>query len=571
MVRSNKQSYDTYGALGESLLQLEDVADKIFTSITDRVRSQHQQLRGLSSRIQTAQARVEAISGTKRATCVFSSAKYPEINPSSTDYIPISQKRRDEYHIPSTVTISLNTGQWQNGEEGTLELFQFFSETSHEHWLKDHKRKEGIGKVPSRVKSVADVILFNSTELPYHKYRIVDTLAGADQPVDEEEVVEVKRVDLPAPPQSVLGGDDTPRQGAEEYGFRPVLRQVPTFSLPSMLPDLPMVADLSWSGATGDYDQLPSIAPSAVHSAPYSPSGRSSSSRFDSGSVSTRFDPTYAAWRHDSASGDGLMQEASSRGLPRIRVSESPPPERRSRKKASDSQPSSARSRDGTKAASERGQTFMAPAPTPPPPPPPPVPPQFMRNQTAPPAGGLQLMSNTKGSEKSNPLVRAESSRAIAGNQVASNPYSAPALPVLDNQRAALLASIRDSGMNILRKTTRADGSLPSLDTSGRELSGGNDDREPNNKLTSPGPKQPLNVLAEMAKSLTLRRLSMRGASHDQMSMKSEHRPAAVDEDHASGSGDNSGKIPMPSDNAYMAAQRNEELSDDDEDDDWEE
>lgn len=29
---------------------------------------------------------------------------------------------------------------------------------------------------------------------------------------------------------------------------------------------------------------------------------------------------------------------------------------------------------------------------------------------------------------------------------------------------------------------------------------------------------QPLNVLAEMAKSLTLRRLSMRGASHDQVS-----------------------------------------------------
>lgn len=37
MIQSNKQPYDMYGALGESLLQLEDVADKIFTSITDRV------------------------------------------------------------------------------------------------------------------------------------------------------------------------------------------------------------------------------------------------------------------------------------------------------------------------------------------------------------------------------------------------------------------------------------------------------------------------------------------------------------------------------------------------------
>lgn len=29
----------------------------------------------------------------------------------------------------------------QNQEEGTLELFQFFSETSHEYWMKDRKQK----------------------------------------------------------------------------------------------------------------------------------------------------------------------------------------------------------------------------------------------------------------------------------------------------------------------------------------------------------------------------------------------------------------------------------------------
>ena len=36
--------------------------------------------------------------------------------------------------------------------------------------------------------------------------------------------------------------------GVEEYGFRPTLGEVPSFRLPSTLPNLPMVADISWSG-----------------------------------------------------------------------------------------------------------------------------------------------------------------------------------------------------------------------------------------------------------------------------------------------------------------------------------
>jgi hypothetical protein len=36
--------------------------------------------------------------------------------------------------------------------------------------------------------------------------------------------------------------------GVQEYGFRPMLGEVPSFSLPSTLPNLPMVADISWNG-----------------------------------------------------------------------------------------------------------------------------------------------------------------------------------------------------------------------------------------------------------------------------------------------------------------------------------
>lgn len=45
-----------------------------------------------------------------------------------------------------------------------------------------------------------------------------------------------------------LPGILQPRPEGDEFGFRPVLRQIPSFSLPPVLPDLPMVAEISWSG-----------------------------------------------------------------------------------------------------------------------------------------------------------------------------------------------------------------------------------------------------------------------------------------------------------------------------------
>lgn len=44
--------------------------------------------------------------------------------------------------------------------------------------------------------------------------------------------------------------DVQPLSGGDEYGFRPTLGEVPSFSLPSTLPNLPMVAEISWSGTS---------------------------------------------------------------------------------------------------------------------------------------------------------------------------------------------------------------------------------------------------------------------------------------------------------------------------------
>lgn len=52
----------------------------------------------------------------------------------------------------------------------------------------------------------------------------------------------------------------TRQVGIVEYGYKPVLGDVPEFNLPSVLPDLPMVADISWNSA--DMPGFTPIAPS---------------------------------------------------------------------------------------------------------------------------------------------------------------------------------------------------------------------------------------------------------------------------------------------------------------------
>jgi len=97
--------------------------------------------------------------------------------------------------------------------------------------------------------------MFAQKENPYKKYVSLDNLAGTRLLTREEQ----KR-DLTAAP-TTLGPDgdqSLPHVGPIEYGYKPVLGAVPEFNLPSVLPDLPMVADITW-GAGNNFTP---IAPS---------------------------------------------------------------------------------------------------------------------------------------------------------------------------------------------------------------------------------------------------------------------------------------------------------------------
>eukprot|EP00250_Pteridium_aquilinum_P019635 c24504_g1_i2 orf=271-1809(+) len=448
-----------YGQLCQSLLDLELAAENIFNTITNRVSLEHQRLENVKGRIQNVQTQIGSITGTSRAITVFSSPKYPTIPASQQDFIPLFGGRVGEYYAEFPLsTISLSSGQSQNGGDGTFELYSFFAETSCESWLSVSKQK-GIGSLPTSLKSIVDAFLFNTAELPYSKYQIVDNLLSSENLPVQDQTSE--RTILPPPPQSILDCSAVRSAGSEDFGFRPVLGQVPSFTLPPVLPDLPNVAEINWSGLDSGLESLPSIAPSALpkHSA--------------------RSPPPIFLKDESHTPRSSFQHTATPRRTESLQI------------------PSQAESLSQAQAQAQCPSPPLLCVPpaqslTPPPiPPPPPLPSLPMRMT----GFGQDLKSFSNFEQSSS----AESSHAES-------------FPLIDSQRAALLASIRNPNIT-LRKIGEVEEKTEALQPS----------KESGNEVSNFSQRQPGILLSEMATALKLRRLSMQGAAHskEQGGMKS--------------------------------------------------
>jgi len=238
--------------LVDSLELLEKLVEGVFSSITRRVTEEKSKVDAIGSRVAIAREKVEKISGTTKAITVQSSAKYPSL--SDTDYRPLYVgeqvffPKHSSYHIsgiPHSPTVQVKDPLLDDPY-----LPESLPQPKEEHV------KEGLGRLPGNTSSLSSLLLFNTQENPYKKYISLDNLAGKEPTELKEE-----HHNLPEAPTTLgsdLEGLRTP--GALEYGYKPVLGAVPEFNLPSVLPDLPMVADISWGAS--DIPEFTPIAPS---------------------------------------------------------------------------------------------------------------------------------------------------------------------------------------------------------------------------------------------------------------------------------------------------------------------
>eukprot|EP00002_Diphylleia_rotans_P011916 TRINITY_DN2343_c0_g1_i1.p1 TRINITY_DN2343_c0_g1~~TRINITY_DN2343_c0_g1_i1.p1 ORF type:complete len:380 (-),score=102.53 TRINITY_DN2343_c0_g1_i1:114-1253(-) len=111
---------------------------------------------------------------------------------------------------------------------------------------------DGMGRLPDNISSVSSLLLFNTNENPYKNYSHLDNLLGKE---GKERPTTKKRIG--AQPESFIKGDSMIGGAALNFNYKPALGNVPTLELPTSLPGLSDVADVSLSNM-----ELPSIAPS---------------------------------------------------------------------------------------------------------------------------------------------------------------------------------------------------------------------------------------------------------------------------------------------------------------------
>ncbi|CAD6206400.1 unnamed protein product [Miscanthus lutarioriparius] len=114
-----------YGDLGRALLDLQAAADQVFDTVSRRTAEERDKLSAISMRIKAAKAKIKALSQSEEPLTIVSPARHPLSSTKQEDYRPLFH---DKHGLP-IATIAVNGGfNREYGLEGTLELFQFFSE-----------------------------------------------------------------------------------------------------------------------------------------------------------------------------------------------------------------------------------------------------------------------------------------------------------------------------------------------------------------------------------------------------------------------------------------------------------
>ncbi|XP_005729954.1 WASH complex subunit 1 [Pundamilia nyererei] len=251
--------------IADALMYLENISTDIFRRVSDSVEKNRHQLKSITDRIRLAQARVDKIKGSKKATKVFSSAKYPAPD-RLQDYLSIFAGATD----PSSQTRPRHRIQNKLrpfDEKALQEKLMYFPVCVRNKKKTEDETEEGLGSLPRNVSSVSSLLLFNTTENLYKKYVFLDPLAGAV--TKTHTTLETEKEDKPFDaPLSITKREQLERQIAESYFYVPDLGQVPEIDVPSYLPDLPGIADdLSYSADLG-----PGFAPSGpTHNIPELP------------------------------------------------------------------------------------------------------------------------------------------------------------------------------------------------------------------------------------------------------------------------------------------------------------
>lgn len=232
VIPQNLRKEETIVQIAEALKYLDDISNDIIQRVNSRIQNNVIQLSNISSRVEVVRKKIDKLSGSKTATQVFSSSKYPGTDIKKR-YVSIF--KGGEPITMEKFNIDIKSTNVKNDQMENL-LFYHVK-------VKDEKKRvnlSGLGKIPTDLTSVSDLLLFNSNKNPYNKYEMSDPLQGSKM-LRKEEVSEA--TEIGAAPASILDKTSLMRSTGQNFSYTPFLGEVPALDVPIHLPDLPGIAD----------------------------------------------------------------------------------------------------------------------------------------------------------------------------------------------------------------------------------------------------------------------------------------------------------------------------------------
>eukprot|EP00056_Hartaetosiga_gracilis_P020910 m.21864 g.21864 ORF g.21864 m.21864 type:complete len:501 (-) comp8770_c0_seq1:4294-5796(-) len=246
------------------LAQLDNVINDVFNRIANNVNENKQKLVDVNSRINVARAKVQKIVGTRAATKVRASAKYPGASVQLGTKPVFLWAKEDEDIITNTLPVAekherIDAGFVNKKLKPTkpINALQNAKTQMRNEFTGDEEELEGLGVLPKHLSSVSSLLLFNTDENPYKKYVTIDPLQGAVTHI-RKYVTEEEMNKLAAAPETILQGEMYEGVEGENFRYKPKMDFIPEIEAPAFLPDLEGVADLEFNA---DISSM-SIAPS---------------------------------------------------------------------------------------------------------------------------------------------------------------------------------------------------------------------------------------------------------------------------------------------------------------------
>lgn len=223
----------------EGLKILQNVMDDCFSRVSSRIAEEKSRLGSLNQRVATAQLKIQAVRGSKTATTVYSTPKYPasdalKLHKPVTNGMPFQ-----EYPVPAEDDKDDDGHRFTPSDNPALlrkdyqDLIALYGRLNPDMSTFSEQLKPGLGKLPHRLESVDSVLLFGTNETPYKQYNVLDALRGQERAARKEE--EERRRALFAQPRSMLVGDEGIKAAGLSYDFVPKPQAMGELAFPTSL------------------------------------------------------------------------------------------------------------------------------------------------------------------------------------------------------------------------------------------------------------------------------------------------------------------------------------------------